>query len=154
MAMRPLAGRLGLYPDATTLARSAMCRLLPLVALLALGGCDAFSTGIRGVDLNVGTDLVAPGGDVIAVLDNDSGRAVAYSCPQLGRLVDGAFVSVTPNMVCAEMLTFVEAGGTVVLQVGVAAGLPEGEYVVGVEVGRGVPDETITSVAFRVARTR
>ncbi|HEX8299134.1 MAG TPA: hypothetical protein VF594_08235 [Rubricoccaceae bacterium] len=132
-----------------------MLRLIPLAALLALAGCDAFSSDTRGVDLNVRDAQVAPGDEVLAVLDNDSGRAVTYSpCPQLGRLGADGFVPVSPNAICQSILVGVEAGGTIAFRIPVPADAPEGEYAVRIEVGREQPDQAVTSAAFRVVRAQ
>lgn len=130
-----------------------MRRLLLLVALLALGGCDAFSADTRGVDLNIDADQVAPGDEVLAVLDNDSGRTVSYSpCPQLGRLSADGFVALNPEFVCSMILVGVEAGGTIAFRIPVPADASEGDYAVRIEVGREQPDQAVTSAAFRVVQ--
>ena len=130
-----------------------MRRLLPLVALLVLGGCDAFSADTRGVDLNVSAAQVAPGDEVLAVLDHDSGRTLTYSpCPQLGRLSAGGFVAVNPQAVCSMILVSVEAGGTIAFRIPVPAEASEGDYAVRIEVGREQPDQAVTSAAFRVVQ--
>ncbi len=132
-----------------------MRRLLPLVAVFALGGCDAFSADTRGVDLNISAAQVAPGDEVLAVLDNDSGRALAYSpCPQLGRLTADGFVALNPEAVCTMNLVSVEAGGTIAFRISVPAEASEGDYAIRIEVGREQPDQVVTSAAFRIARAQ
>lgn len=119
-------------------------------ALAILAGCD--STGAPdGLFLNISTTQVAPGDEVIVVLDNNSNRSTTYSpCPALGRGEGEAFEPVEPNAVCALILVGVEAGRTVAFRVQVPADVAEGTYSVRVGVGRETPDRFVSSPAFRV----